>query len=332
MTSYTEQLTYIAVNRASTFIETVCLVKFIMNRSKIQEFYSTLLKIQSDLLEACYENSKEKDIDMKGRVSKLKKTMGFILIISFFGLVCTVSLHCGRALEANFESKKVAIFFVLSVYWSIMYHFRLLTFYLWICTIMCFEISFKALETLVRPRDVKKISARSTWIMKNYKRLEESLKEFHHLFGSQLLSICSLFGLAVLNTSYELLKVLRTEELGCYDFLSAILAVFQLTLLSIAFFSLCNASSEMTNQATNCALDFRNISVFSELRNDTYNEILLFYISAISKPPRISPGNFFSLGRHILPPVLGLMTTYLIVLQQFTLQEESDRLRGEPSF
>ncbi|CAL8118106.1 unnamed protein product [Orchesella dallaii] len=184
-----------------------------------------------------------------------------------------------RGIEAGMSTDKMAAFTFLSAYWIILHHLRALNFYVWICTILCFRMAFKAVGILcggnnVRDQNhehIQHLHHRIIWTMQMFEKLEGFLKEFHGLFGAQLLGMCINILLPMLNAAFELLSAAKSEEFGAWEIGTAITAVPHLISLIMTFFILCDASTALTQEA------------------------------------------------------LGLMTTYLIVLQQFSLQEEEGR-------
>ncbi|ODM91317.1 hypothetical protein Ocin01_15365 [Orchesella cincta] len=307
----TEQVTQLAISSLINLIENVCLVLFLLNRSQIQKFYSEFLKSFVGLLETCYKLSKHQEFNLPLRTSRLHKILGVIFILGLINLGSTWVSCITKSIEVNLGFKKLTTFLIISSYWSLMHYFRLLICYFWICTIMCFQLSFKAVAILAEGHhnddEHNHNEPRSSiilWVMESFEKLEEFLQEFHSLFGVQLLSMCIIILLPILNCCFELISSVKAEQLGVWEQFTTLVGVVpHLVALVVTFFILCDVSTGMVDEAKGCVTDFRSIRSI-DLNGDIQEKarIRLFYISTLSNPPSISPGRFFNLGRHIIPP------------------------------
>ncbi|CAL8118094.1 unnamed protein product [Orchesella dallaii] len=326
----TAETTQTVINSLINFIENICLLIFIRGRAKIQLFYSEFFESFVNLLEPCYKLGKQQEFNFPLRISRLRKVLGMIFFFGVLNLGGTWFVAIGKGIAAGLGFQKVTLFAIASAYWTIMHHFRQLTCYFYICTIMCFQLSFKALGILSSGEyDLNEKTPdqhrRIIWTMQTFQKLDGFVKGFHELFGIQLLSICIVILLPILNSTFEILNAFKAENFGGWELFALASVLPHLVTLILTFFILCDVSTMVVHEATTCVTDFRSIKSIDEL-TEIQEKIRLFYISTLSNPPCICPGKFFTLGRHILPPALGLMTTYLIVLQQFSLQEEAERV------
>ncbi|CAL8118110.1 unnamed protein product [Orchesella dallaii] len=459
----TEMIIATAANNFTSLFDFICLCHLFRNRFKIRDFYTSFLKAVIKVLELSYTFCPDEVKVLQNQKKKLHIFMGITFALGVFAAFNSTIFYCGKAIQAGMTVRTVVTFFLLTMYWIIVNHFRMLSFYLWIALILCFKEAFRALGGLINSKSkeiciqqnriywvieiyheieeylqefhklfgiqllnlcftsvvplenviyqvlkcfivgdigpwelstlaslsphilsgvmtffilcdaatsmtieatnvannfrfIPSISEmpvskqenalgiltksntnatvepkRLVWIIENYNEIEIFLKEFHQLFGLQLYNMCIAFLFPVLNTGFEFIKVFRSEELGSWELAAVIGGTPHLISVTIPFFLLCDASTAMSNEALTCVTNFRgDISpLLSETDTELKDQIFMFYSSTLANPPRIRPGNFFSLGRHILPTVLGLMTTYLIVLQQFVSQEQSGKLLGK---
>ncbi|CAL8085642.1 unnamed protein product [Orchesella dallaii] len=124
----------------------------------------------------------------------------------------------------------------------------------YICVVKSIETAFRSLGILANEKK-RKLS----WIIKNYKGIERLFKQFHKLFGMQLVSICITFLLPILLSGYELMKVVQAASFGFWEKSYLIGGLAHLVGLSTTFFLLCDASTEVNQQATNCVASFQYI-------------------------------------------------------------------------
>ncbi|CAL8085639.1 unnamed protein product [Orchesella dallaii] len=314
-----------AANNLSSAFDLICLYTFFKNRYKIQSFYTSYLKHVIRLLSTNYSYCAEEEKILRGETKKLKIVIGITIAMLLSVAINGVTFYCGRAIQSELNIRKVVTFFILTLYWMTINHIRLLTFYLWIAFIISFKVSFRALGILMRPRpnesNICITANRVFWVLKEYQEIQVYLKEFHALFGAQLVNLCFTAVVPLGNVVFQVVKCFREDGIETWE-LSTLASLVPYILSGMTtFFILCDAATSMTTEATNCMYNLRQIPCISEMPVDKQQNILLFYTLTISKPPRISPGSFFYLGRHILSPVLGLITTYMIVILQFRSQE-----------
>jgi len=246
------------VNTSLNLAVTICLLLFIANRSQVQQFFEELLNKVVHLLELCYENPEfETEINVKGHVSRLRRVMWLISVLGLLITVNALYACVSKTIQAGLGTEGMITFIGLTIYWVLVHHYRLLTFCLWIGTIECFEIAFKALEILARSNGkIKSVGKMKQviWIMEHYKGIEILLKEFNRRFGMQLMSMCIIFFLSMLNGGFEYIKMVRSGNFGTGEVSSLIGELPHTLALNISFFLLCDSSTSLLNQVMGLAV------------------------------------------------------------------------------
>ncbi|CAL8118126.1 unnamed protein product [Orchesella dallaii] len=337
----TDRTAQTVVNIAAGWVDLVCLVIVIRNRLKIKAFYSEFTSTVVNLLAFSYEcdDSDKQATSLKRHISRMRTTMVFILLLTTAAFLNSGTFYMGIAWKAGYSWLKLYVVFLLIVYWIVMNQVRLLTFYFWIAMIISFKVGFGSLRILInsvahendannfRTRKLFPSSDRITWIVAKYHEMEKLLEEFHNLFGGHLINFCFTSLLPMINICFQLVRLpVASQQAMSWAISGSATLVAVLISSAVTFCNLCDASTAMADEAIGCITDFRDLSSsLPVVHYKILDEIFLFFTSTLSHPPKISPGNFFTVGRQLLPPVIGLMTTYLIVLQQFRLEESLDQ-------
>lgn len=153
--------------------------------------------------------------------------------------------------------------------------------------------------------NVSPVEANIAWILRSFDRVEAMLKEFHSIFGYQLVIGILAILLITLICTFQVLIMCMDIVKGSGRFRLMQLASISPMLLSLllTMYLLCDAATAMTQEAKDCVFAFRNCPDFDDLPNHVKETVLLFFIQGITKPPQVSPGKLYSLGRHLFPTV-----------------------------
>lgn len=178
--------------------------------------------------------------------------------------------------------------------------FRLISFFLAITLLFMLEMGFTLLMIYV---EMCQSANHVAFILESFTKLEKLLEEFHYLFNFQLITGTFTILLLLLATGFN--EVVFTMQLS-----SQILNLIPLLatgpwLLSVLFtlHFLCKLASRVTNKAKECIWAFRVCPCIALLPRDIKENLIMFYIEKNARPPVVSPGNFFQMGRHMIPTV-----------------------------
>ncbi|CAL8118098.1 unnamed protein product [Orchesella dallaii] len=320
--SGTEQFVQVTVNALSASIDLICLAVMIRKRIQVTTFFTALTTKVVELIMQGYNKLDEMEAKiMLRRRRRLNVCMGIVFLLSVASYIFTLIHYCLEASESATVWWKPVLVSFLSLFWIMLNQLRLLTFYFCISIIICFRAAFLSLYLKVGHKKANQ-SNRIFWVVEMYKEVEILLEEFHSVFEYQLMNISYSFVLPTINSTFQISKLLTTGEIGKLEWNELATLIPHVISATLTFAILCDACTGMTDAAVKCVSSFRQASTISELHDDMQDKLLMFYTSALAKPPRINPGKFFFLGRQALPSILGLVTTYLIVLQQFKQQED----------
>lgn len=293
-------------------------VMLIFRRQRVNQFLTELGKTVTGL----WNQSKglrdhELSKTFVGQYRFMKWAFGWVIVMAITNTIGTYIICIPKVAVTypDWVSGPVDIGIFLG-YYELTMHFRLLSFFPVVAFIYVFYTSFGALRANVEHVTNQDVN----WIIDCFGRLEKLLKEFHSLFGFQLIIGVLTILSSVLSVSFQgLILIMNFSKRGSNPEGSLIhMSIIPwATSLSLVFYILCDIATRMTTAAKGCVWAFREWPDVDELRDDDKQRLILFYIEGCTRPPKVSPGNLFTLGRHLFPSVLGIMTTYLIVLYQF---------------
>lgn len=249
VTGNTERLTNIVVNFFTQVFDTVCILRILFFRKRIQSFFSRFISKVVSLLEvASSENFYINEIrKRKHRLNRLIIFIGILAIISFGN---SFTYYCVRVIYAKIPNWKLFIIGILSLYWVAINQLRMITFHLWISMVLCFKIGFTSLRVVTDPNFESRVflnKRKLLWAMKNYMELETFLAEFHQLFSLQFLNICFTCLMTAINSWFHLTKFVATE-FDIADVSVMITLACNLISIFITLGILCNVCSVMTNE------------------------------------------------------------------------------------
>lgn len=212
-------------------------------------------------------------------------------------------------------------------YYGIVMHFRLLGLFPVVVLLRLLRSGFallgKNIECLSKP-DVK-------WIMDMYTELEKLLRKLHSLFDFQLVC-CGMVSILVslLSIFFDGVFVLIRLARGVRQDVGSVFSQFVpivpwMVSLCLVLYLLCDASTGMTTAANECIWAFRKCPQMNALNSDERQKVMLFYVEKCTRPPRVSPKGLFTIGRSLIPKMLGMVTTYLIVLYQFESDDHANK-------
>ncbi|CAL8118104.1 unnamed protein product [Orchesella dallaii] len=320
--SKTERFVHVTVASISGSFDFFCFAVMIRKRKQVVSFFTSFTNKVVELIKLGFEELDEVQAKALGRRKmRLNVCMGIVFLLALFSYALSFIYFCVEAPESAKVWWKVLLVSVLSIHWIALNQLRLLTFYFCISIIICFRAAFMALYVIVDQKKANQ-SRRIFWVVEMYKEVEILLEEFQSVFEYQLLNISYTFVLPTINSTFQISKLLTGGEFGKSEWNGLGTLIPNVVSATLTFAILCDACTGMTDAAVKCVSSFRDASTVFELRDDKQDKLLMFYTSALAKPPRIYPGKFFFLGRQALPSILGLVTTYLIVLQQFKQQED----------
>ncbi|CAL8118096.1 unnamed protein product, partial [Orchesella dallaii] len=194
----------------------------------------------------CYEQPElEKQIAIQSYIDRRRKIMGVITGLAIFITIIGLNVTITRSINGTISPELTMTYLVGQGYWIFVHICKLLTISLWVCTIECFEIAFKALNILAFSSiKMKQIP----WIIESYKRIETILKKFHKFFGIQLLSICFLFVLTMSEVGFAVVKVFRASHVGFWELSYVMARLPHMMALSVSFFFVCDAATRVHQQ------------------------------------------------------------------------------------
>lgn len=296
---------------------------FILRKNRINDFLNLLDKTIQELAERIGEShDKQLTQSIFSPFNFMKFTFGWISVMSLISLVISTWIVIPIYSEGypNWSEGPRLIVAVLG-YYEITMHFRLLSFLPMISFIHLLHVGFamlrKKVESLSQQQEIR-------WITNNFCKLEELVQKFHSLFefhlGIGMMTIMTTFVSVTFGEVLLTIQVARgvDKDKGWYHLISLVPWSISLCLL---FYLLCDVSTRMTTEAKECVWAFRKSSIVDTLEPEEKQKLMMFYMDRCSRPPQVCPAKHFTLGKQIVPTVLGMVTTYLVVFYQFESDE-----------
>lgn len=316
--SNTAALSQNVTNSIITIADFTWVVVLLHQRKHLDRFFTEVVAFVRGFPEIS-NDVKEFDLAAQERISKkhshLKCTTGMLwtlFLLAYCGSLITYIPRVGKAFEGDSTVwvKVIVVAFAL-LHFMISSQFRLLSFFLPTTFMVKFQVAYALLrnraESLNRKEGISihEVEEDIDWIQQQYDHIIKLLKEFHCLFDFQLIVGILTILLTMLDSTFQVLLVVMRTAKGSLEFTwYQILSLMPLQIsLVVTFYQLCDAATAMTEEAMLCVLSFRNCPGLDNFPIGLKEKILLFYVQRIAKPPVVSPGNMYTLGRHLFPTV-----------------------------
>lgn len=297
--SHTLLFAEITVNIIIHVGDIYCAYLAVVRRQRMSAFFTSLARLLGDLWRKI--NNADDSLERKF-MRKYKYNVKwpfwyifFLSICSFWvGLFLIVPNVSNLYPDWAWGKLEVAL---LLFYMDYTLLFRFLSLFILASILFLLQIGFSMLASHV---DHCGTAEQVVFVLENFDKLENLLKEFHLLFNFQLISGAVTILLSLLAAGFnEIVMIMVSPR----DYM-AIVSVYPWAFaLALTFYILCNLATGLTSEAKNCVWAFRTSPGIDSLPGDMQDKLLLFFIEKTTKPPTVSPGNCFRLGCHILPTV-----------------------------
>lgn len=298
------------VNLFTAVSDFLCLILMAWNSPRVENQFSSLIKktvfLWTSSAEELTDSQKKEYLNRPRR--NLSDFIGFIFVLSTASFLIACSNYGRRAWELDLGSGKMFVVFFVTLFWIVVYQVRLATFSIHLAYIFCIAKCFQCLRTLLtsidtdHPRKDKCFmrSFRITWIMQQYDEVEKLLEEFQQLFSFHLITACFSTIFSMVYFMFQLVECLGRPVVDVL----VVATLFAQGLTTVGLLvTLCHASSGITDAALGCISGFRNSREALHIPESMQTKVLLFYTSALAKPPRVAPGKLFVLGKQVLSEV-----------------------------
>lgn len=311
---------------AITIADFAFVTLLICRRSRFNDFLTSLEKLLEEICDKSDAIQLKKWMEETiGNYRLLLWPFGCIFLMVLIGLVTSLLFYIPwfRIIFPNWPAGPW-ILGLMFAYYSLSMHFRLLNILPIVALIYIFKAGFFLLKKNIQSSSESEVS----WIMEKFCKLENLIQEFLVLFNFKLacgvVTILISLLTVVFNGIFILMRVARGQAEYFEDSWMHFINLVPWNIsLCLVFYHLCDVSTRMTNEANKCIFEFRKCRV-ENLTEEEKHKLSLFYIERCTRPPKVSPARFFTLGRHLFPTVLGMMTTYVIVLYQFESDDKAE--------
>lgn len=296
------------VQTCSTFGDLFMAIQLIWQRKRLSCFLTNLVTLLQNIWENCADTCKNDKFLMEELGSRHRSTVQiftWILLVAPLSCITNCLIYFPATVKNipfwNWRYAGVPNFFI---YLELATHFRLLNLLLLITLIFMFQIPLSMLRCHVEYS--QNIHAIYSLAMVTVDKLEKLVEEFHSLFSIHLLTATVVTLLSILVVSFNVLVLVMRfadNSLTWYWYQLASLFPWAISLI-LSFYAICDTSTNMTHEASECIWAFRTHPQLDSLSHEDKQKMLLFVVEkTATRRLVVAPGKLFTLGRHILPTV-----------------------------
>lgn len=316
-------------NSFVTFADMIWALMVFLKRREINWFF---ISVVASIVEGWLgSRDEEEKIEIKEMILRKYRKLRFIVTVVISLSCVTVATNCldlVTLFRGHPEKRSVAsaIMWVLDGLFGT--HLRLLSFYLPAAFMFAFQIAYATLKAkilkLAKKQEMRitdgvdnvmqndlEDQIRISQILAFYDKMDKLLKEFHVIFNFQLTIGMLSMMFTILDAMFKVVIIVMDLVKGSGGFNAYQLVTFMPLLISllITVYVLCNAATAMTREAKDCVFAFRRCPDLDSLPVEVKESILMFFVQRVTNPPKVSPFNLYTLGRHLFPTVRLLLKT-----------------------
>lgn len=235
-------------------LDTLCLIKLIMKRKIIQDFFFVHMGKVASLVTEVVSDERHKSI-VKIHKERITGILLFITGISITSYISSVWHFSTKAYNFGFTFEKMLLVNFITLIWNLMYQFRVITFYVWVAMTNSFEIAFVALHVILERQLSKENrhnvwdSHKTKWVIKEFREIQVSLKKFEDLFALQFFNICFTTMLCIVN-SWCHLGLLGQNGFSFYEMQNGVAIICSLIVFKASLYFICDASNNVTKEVS----------------------------------------------------------------------------------
>lgn len=301
----------VTIHSVILYGDLLCVVLLLRRRRDVGSFLNCLTNLCNHI---CHHVNHTTRQDAYREIFQRLKFIRRAFLVVIFLTICDFCSTCISFLQYHdyiFYGKITKIeIFILFLYAWITMQVRLFILYIPVSFLFLMQICFTALKWSMRKTfSTHKSSCiifdEMKWTMKTFKRIEILLKQFQNLFDFQIMVGVVTILTGLLNESFEVTTLVlsaanRAEVTNWNQPIS-----FSSMMCSgyVVIYMICDAATELTVEAQECIWSLRVYPCMNLLSEEEKGKIMQFYVEKATKPPKITPFNLFTLGRHLIPTV-----------------------------
>ncbi|CAL8118088.1 unnamed protein product [Orchesella dallaii] len=317
---------------SSIMSDLLCSINSFINRKSIPDFHNNLLDSVSEILTDKKERDDMENVflsETKAWTSYVNWRAGLTFSAMVFVYIFVTIVHWNLGKELGISFTTLIFIPPVVLFWLGTTSMKNIFYFIFVSNLSYFQLGFRMLQIKCKVEDQSvKCHATSVspekvlWILERHRELRKLLEQFNSLFQAELISSLLVTYLQIITTSFSFCNWFSHNALTVRSLYFAVGFIYSFGIAVLAIYSLCSVASAVMKQANACTACLRNIAI-STNNMEILQEIQMYHLDAVLRPPIVFPGSFFTLNRKLMVQIFSTTVTYVLVVIQFRLDDRN---------